>query len=241
MSIGLVTMFYNEEILAPLFLNHYSFVDDIHVIMDEDTTDRTEEICRQFPVTIHKLKFPNMMDAGIKQTVLNELFYSLKTEWGIMVDADEFIFSLKESIPNFLSETSSPVIHVKLWQVYRHVTDSDINHDSVLLQRRHGDPDFNSWYNKHYIKNCISKIAYKIPLNIGCHVFYPLDKITDFLQGAHWKMADPELAIIRRIKNGKERMSKKNLSMNWQCHDFHITEEDIYKECEAHKNDPLLF
>ena len=244
MSIGLVSMFYNEEILAPLFLNHYSFVDDIHIIIDADSNDRTEEICRSFPCIIHKIQFPDMMNAGIKQMELNKVFASLITDWGIMVDADEFLFHAFFSIPTFLQRLpyrANSRISAWLWNVYRHVSDKDITlMQPPKHQRRHGDPNFEDWYNKHYIKSCIARPNQFSDFNIGCHDFNP-DPSVPHLWGAHWKMADPELAIIRRIRNGRDRQSKVNREMNWQCHDFHITEEQIRAECKAHENDPLLF
>ncbi len=60
-------------------------------------------------------------------------------------------------------------------------------------------------------------------------------------QGAHWKMADPELAIVRRIINGKNRQSQNNLSGGYQVQDHFITEEEIRAECEAHLDDTVLF
>lgn len=241
MRIAVVVAMYNEEILAPMFFMHYDWVDEIHVLYDMDSTDRTLEICKDFNAHIHELEFPDMMDAGIKQSELNKVFASLDADWGIMVDADEFVFSDFGKV--FFEQLYGDVtrISVWLWNVYRHVTDKDINiNRAPKWQRRHGDPNFEDWYNRHYIKSCIAKPKHFSNFNIGCHDFH-INPNAPHLQGTHWKMADPELAIIRRIKNGRNRQSKMNLSQNWQCHDFHITEEQIRAECKAHENDPLLF
>ncbi len=242
MNVAIVTTMYNEETLAELFFLHYgSWSQEIHVLYDVDSTDRTLEICRRNNAIIHELRFPDMMDAGIKQAELNKVFASLNTDWGIMVDADEFVFSLTSSVRDFLREVSSDRVSAWLWNVYRHTSEKDIDtNEYPWWQRRHGDPDFNNWYNRHYIKSCIARPKHFSNFNIGCHDFQPNVNLPH-LVGTHWKMADPELAIIRRIKNGRERMSKMNLSQNWQCHDFHITEEQIRAECRAHENDPLLF
>lgn len=242
MSVAIVTTMYNEEILAPLFFRHYDWADEIHVLYDVDSTDATFEICHGHNARIHRLRFPNMMDAGIKQSELNRVFASLDTDWGIMVDADEFVFSTDFDTPaDFLNDLFGiPRISVWLWNVYRHVSDADIDSSPVLWQRRHGDPNFEDWYNRHYIKSCIAQPWHFHDFNIGCHDFNPNSRMPHLI-GTHWKMADPELAIIRRIKNGRDRQSKMNISQNWQCHDFHITEEQIRAECKAHENDPLLF
>jgi hypothetical protein len=245
MKIGVVTMMYNEEMLAPLFLKHYDFADEIHVIYVTDSTDNTKVILEQSKAILHSITFPDMMDAGIKQSVLNHIFSDLKTDWGIMVDADEFVFppdgvfSAKtyfKTLPEYIENISA-----WMWNVYRHFTEKDIDiNKPPKYQRRHGDPNFKDWYNRHYIKRCIVKPKLKPDFNIGCHDFH-IDELTPYkFHGVHWKMADPELAIIRRIKNGRDRQSKMNHEMNWQCHDFNITEEQIRAECKAHENDPLL-
>ena len=242
MRIAVVTTMYNEEILAPLFFRHYDWADEIHVLYDVDSNDSTKDICKSFGAHIHELKFPDMMNAGIKQMELNKVFASLITDWGIMVDADEFVFAKEESVNMFLHDIPWAMSRVSawLWNAYRHTTDSDIDNSPVLWQRRHGDLNFKDWYNKHYIKSCIARPNHFSDFNIGCHDFNPNPHMPHLI-GTHWKMADPELAIIRRIKNGRDRQSKVNREMNWQCHDFHITEEQIRAECKAHENDPLLF
>ena len=48
MKIDIITMWYNEAFLAPLFLNHYSFANTIHLLYDEDTTDNTLDIVSKY-------------------------------------------------------------------------------------------------------------------------------------------------------------------------------------------------
>lgn len=243
MSVAIVTTMYNEEILAELFFLHYHWANEIHVLYDMDSTDSTLDICLHNKACVYPFKFPDMMDAGIKQKNLNTVFNALETDWGIMVDADEFVFDQVFSFQSFIEQLPGEIETVSawLWNVYRHTTDKEIDVTKPpKWQRRHGDPNFEDWYNKHYIKRCIARPKLFSNFNIGCHDFNPNPDIPHLI-GTHWKMADPELAITRRIKNGRDRQSKMNLSQNWQCHDFHITEEQILAECKLHENDPLLF
>ena len=61
MRIELITMWYNEEFLAPFFLNHYSWVDKIHIILTPVPTDRTEAIAKRYPnVEIEYFWFPDI-------------------------------------------------------------------------------------------------------------------------------------------------------------------------------------
>lgn len=124
MRIELITMWYNEEFLAPFFLNHYSWVDKIHLILDADTTDRTEAIARQYPnVEIEQFRFPDMMNDILKVNKFNEKYRSLKdAEYVILADSDEFIFCnhVKKPVRDHIEATMKDVYFVNLWQVYKH-------------------------------------------------------------------------------------------------------------------------
>ena len=59
MKIAIVTVWYNEEDLAPFFLKHYSYVDDLYVYLDTATSDSTRKICEAHSnVTIRDMSFP---------------------------------------------------------------------------------------------------------------------------------------------------------------------------------------
>jgi hypothetical protein len=247
MQVELITVIYNEEMLLPLFLNHYSWVDKIHVIIDNDTNDSTLEILSRANVQVYDLKFPNMMDADIKQRHIHAVYSLLTCDWAIIVDCDEFIFpfNLKESCRDALSRANGDYIRAFMWPVYRHRTDKDINSvDPVFMQRRHGDKDWSHGFNSAYIKPCIGKPSAKINWYLGCHNIINssnLKESSETLQGAHWKMADPELSIVRRINNGRNRQSQVNLVSRYQIQDHFITEEQIRNECNLHLDDPILF
>ncbi len=40
-KISVISVWYNEEKLAPFFLEHYRFADAIHIAVDADTCDGT--------------------------------------------------------------------------------------------------------------------------------------------------------------------------------------------------------
>jgi hypothetical protein len=63
----------------------------------------------------------------------------------------------------------------------------------------------------------------------------------DYLYGAHWAMADPELAIERRYYGRTLRQSQFNLKKRLSTHLHHLTPESILRECQEHENDPKLF
>lgn len=247
MKIVVITVLYNEEFLLPFFLRHYQWVDEIHVLLDSDTNDRTLDICQTDPkVRVRVFTFPDMMDAIIKQGHIHELFYSLDCDWVIVADCDEFIFPIPYEDPRgAFDRLNGNVATAHMWPVYRHRTDPDLNPDlPPMWQRRNGDPDMTKGFNYAYIKPCIAKPETKIEWGLGCHDYHPKEDLvpSDYMfYGAHWKMADPELAIIRRVANGRDRQSKSNLSAGYQISDHDIDEQQIKDECKLHLNDPRLF
>jgi len=249
MKISAITVLYNEEFLLPFFLNHYRWVDEILVLLDSDTNDRTLAICQADPkVIVQEFTFPDMMDAIIKQQHIHKLFHSIDADWAVVVDCDEFIFPFPyENQRSVFNRLTGNLATAHMWPVYRNKIDSDLNPNPRLppmWQRRHGDPDMTKGFNYAYIKPCIAKPETKIEWGLGCHDYYEKEGIiaSDYMfHGAHWKMADPELAIIRRIANGRDRQSKSNLSAGYQIQDHSITEEEILDVCNSHLDDPRLF
>jgi hypothetical protein len=260
MKIDVISMWYNEAFLAPFFLKHYSFADTIHLLVDEETTDNTLEIVSKFEnVEVIPVRFPDMLDDLLKVDTINRLYRSIDSDWVIVVDSDEFVFSLPLglNIHEVLEkEKKYNLFNVHMWQVFRHRNDSDLNPDlPPILQRRHGDPDVSSALNAAYIKPIVVRTTLDIEWLPGCHVIKSKNIIKrswDIIRGkklfpspqpiygAHWAMADPEFAIQRRIRRMK-RLSKRNLEMEWGLHNFNIDETKIREECERHLDDPLLF
>jgi hypothetical protein len=261
MKIDIITMWYNEEFLAPFFLKHYSFADTIHILLDKETTDNTKKITSEFDnIHVIPVKFPDMLDDIIKIQKINSFYRSLDSDWVIAVDSDEFIFTLPpdRDIREILGRQSEyNLLYAQMWQVFRHSTDIDLNPDQpAIFQRRHGDPNVSTGMNATYVKPIVVRSSLSFEWDTGCHRVmerkglgkrwdrfkrkHEVIPSPERLYGAHWSMADPKIAMIRRIKR-KERLSRRNLETGMGFQNFHITEEQIREECERHLEDPLLF
>jgi len=260
MKIDVITMWYNEEFLAPFFLGHYSFADTIHILLDEETTDNTREIISKFKnVNVIPVRFPDMLDDLLKVRTINDLYRSIGSDWVIVVDSDEFLFPqpLDKAFHEVLGQESTyDLFNAQMWQVYRHRSDADL--DSTLpaiYQRRHGDPNVSTGINAAYVKPIIVRSGLDIQWLPGCHElkrkWFPgriWNTITgkrivtspQVIHGAHWQMADPDFAVARRLRR-KARLSKRNLEEGMGIHNFHVTEQQIREECGCHLDDPLLF
>ena len=261
MRTELITMWYNEEYLAPFFLNHYSWVDKIHILLDADTTDNTEKIAGAYGnVHIEHFRFPDMMDDIIKVRKINETYKSIiDADYVIVVDSDEFIFcnQLQASVQEHIRNTDKNVYYAILWQIYQHESDKPLDPKvPVHMQRRHGDPAIASTY----IKPAIVRAGHDIVWGHGNHsIVYngihmgwetkntyemidhgvTVDPV-DMLQGAHWKLFDMDETIRRRIANRTKRQSHFNLRSNLTFHHHHTTVEDVVAEFNQHKHCPLV-
>lgn len=252
MKIGIITMWYNEEWIAPFFLQHYRYVDKIHLLYDVDSFDRTKEIASTFPnVEIEDFKFPNMLNDVIKQNKFNNVLNSdtfKDFDWVYCIDADELIWPPDgQNVHRFLERYNHyNVIYAAMWQVYRNASeqDLDVSIQPVDLQRRHGDPERFNGSNAFYYKPCIIKPGFKIKLGLGNHKYkrnWRIKVAPQHFDGAHWAMADVEMAITRRIKHRKFRLSRINRLLRLGRHYNQITEERIRDECNKHLHDPQLF
>jgi len=247
MKITVLSKWYNERELAPFFFRHYDFADEIIIYLDDTTNDGTEEF-------IKKQKKGRIIwgssDGKLNDTIcvqdLNKIAGESESDWLICVDADEFVFPHGFTDPRqSLASADGTVIYAAMWNMYQHETDPPLDFSNPsILQRRHGDPDRTSPSNINCTKPIIIKPEINIEWDVGCHNYMPNDKIivsSTRWDGAHWQSVDLDLAIKRRIKGVKERLSEANKINGWAIHNFNITREEIKTLMEKHKHDPLLF
>lgn len=265
MRIELITVWYNEEFLAPFFLNHYSWVDKIHILLDADTNDRTESVAREYPnVEVQPVRFPDMMDDALKVQAINNKYQTLtKADYVMVVDSDEFIFcnQIEKPVRLHLESTRKDIYFANLWQIYEHENDPPLNpNEPVPAQRRHGDPNMDDPFNVLYIKPAVVKGGKSLHWTPGNHelvygghslswrardvpTFKSLNvsvERAEMLQGSHWRLVDLKETIKRRILNRKQRQSKVNLTQGLTTQYHHITEEDIIREYHSNKNQPVV-
>jgi len=248
LTIGALTMWYNEEFLAPFFLEHYSYLDNIHIIIDADTTDKTREIALKYPnVTIEEYRFPDGWNDALRTQKFNEVAKTLTTDWLYVVDVDEFIFPPNDEDPRvFLSRQTGNVSIAKMWYVFRNVKDKDLDPTikPIHYQRRYGDPNRETGSNAMYNnKPIIIKQPLEFALGVGNHTISGTNIIycKENFDGTHWSSADAKFCIDRRIKNRRPRQSKINIENKWSFHEHDITSEKIIATCAEHLNDPELF
>jgi hypothetical protein len=251
MSFEIITMWYNEEYLAPFFLKHYSWAEKISLLYDDDSTDNTLDIVRLYPnVQIIHFRFPDMMDDDINQDYINNQYHQAECDWVLAVDADEFVFYKEReefvyNLEEFVSKNMQYDIFIAtLYQIYRNKIDSDLNPSlPPVPQRRYGDPNVTDGINKLYNKPILLRKGMYASWRHGCHHitaegarFCP-----EKLLGAHWSMADPAFSVERRVKNRRARQSRHNLEKQLTVQHHHVTVKSIMAEFACHSDDPRVF
>lgn len=247
MKITVISRWFNEAMLAPFFLSHYAFADEIIILLDETTNDGTAEIISRYPnAKVRNYKLPGKINYKFTTDLVNEAAKTVTNDWIMVPDTDELIFAPGNAdIRTLLNQANGNVVYADLWQVYRHRTDNNLNNSwPVIFQRRHGDPNRTVGWNAIYRKPIVVKADIGAQWWPGFHRCFtnPNIKVASVrLDGVHWIMADVNLAIARRMRGRRELQSVENLRYTWGFQNFDITEEKIRADCAAHLNDPQLF
>jgi hypothetical protein len=177
MQIHLMTMWYNESLLAPWFLRHYNWVDRIIIFFDTSTTDNCADVIASVAdpmrVQIVPISLGGHFNEAARIQIFQDYYDTYKDcDYYIIADADEFIFCRKpeESARAFIGRNGRSITFVKLYNVYPHVTDGPLNYAEPLWsQRRHGDDDLSTWPNSAYIKPNILKSDVPARFRNGFH------------------------------------------------------------------------
>ena len=243
MKMTIISHWYNEELLAPLFLSHYKYADEIHILLETDTNDNTRKILeQQSNVIIEDIHNPSGNDEREMRENINNAISQVKEGWIYMVDADEFIFPENFEDPQiFLGRQKADVIYSTLFHVYRHFTERDIDYEKeVIPQRVHALEGKKNDFNNQFIKPNVFRAACNYRFAIGIHTFEGEHTISNERYiGAHWKLADLEIAVRRRLSN-KERLSARNRRKGYCNHEFHITKERIEQSLAKNSMLPVL-
>jgi hypothetical protein len=158
------------------------------------------------------------------------------------VSADELVFPVgMADVRSILGAADGAIINTHLWWVYRHRTDRDLDPTlPTIWQRRHGYQDRTFF---GCVKPAIVKPSAGITFSIGGHNCSALKGGISRMRfdGAHWLNADPAIAIQRRMRGRRERVSDRSQRNGMGSQHFDITEEAIVAECNKFLDAPQLF
>lgn len=245
MRVGVVSRWYNEEFFAPFFLNHYSWADEIIILLEKISTDKSAKIIESYPNA--KVEYCNtgiLLNDRLLSDICSDRIARMDCDWVVKADADEYLFPYNFEDPReILAKADGNLIYNWYRWVYRHRTEKDLDPNlSTIMQRRHGGI-YTIWkgMNDKYIKPSIVRPEIGLKWLAGDQRYQPnknVIKSSTIFDGVHWQMADGLHAAARNHKN-ESRLSEENVKKNWGVKNF--TREMILQECENHLDDPLLF
>lgn len=218
MTIELITCFFREEFLMPLFKLHYHWVDRMNII----TTERSD----------------GKFDDEDKMNWINDAVAASKADWVVVVDMDEFIYprpfgSNPRVVLQQELEFETNVIYSHMTRMWRHHTDSDIDQSKPPVpQRIHGIPD--------HVKPAVMRPSgvrlgagnHDVRIEAGAMLGNPW-------AGAHWANADPCFWIERETRDRGPRLSERNIQRGHGTH-TRRSRDQILAECKDHENDPVI-
>jgi len=108
MKIDLFAICYNEEIMLPYFLKHYSKFCDNITIYDNMSTDSSREIMKKYGVNIKTYDSNNQIRDDLYLEIKNNCWKKSDADWVIVCDADEFLYN-KTFLKN-LDKTKGTII-----------------------------------------------------------------------------------------------------------------------------------
>jgi glycosyltransferase involved in cell wall biosynthesis len=114
MKIAVYTITYNEEDILPFFIEYYSKFADVIIIYDNNSTDNTVQIAKQYSKVskIISVDTNDRLDDNMYIEIRNSCWKDSDYDYVILVDADEFIYHDLD-IRDYLNKTNFEVYQPK--------------------------------------------------------------------------------------------------------------------------------
>lgn len=219
MNIEVFAICYNEEIMLPYFLRHYSQMASKITIYDNYSTDRSEEICRSFEkVKVIKFDSGNQIRDDIYLQIKNNCWKGSKADWVIVCDIDEIVVELNAPTP-----IDDYTVIMPDW--YEMVSDRLPSTEDQIYR------EINEGVCQGQISKCLvfcpDKIK-EINYHPGAHGIDAAGDVrvlhTSQMGILHYKYLSPEY-VIERHRLFQSRLSKINIEMKWGVHYNNSAEE----------------
>jgi len=231
MRIKVIAISWNEEMIAPYFLRHYSSFADSITIYDNNSTDNTCEILKDCEII--KFDTNNTFNDDEHRDIKNNAWkmYRGQYDWIILCDMDEFIYA--KDIRKELKETLNKATIIRP-NGYNMVADKFPTTNGMIYDEiKSGALDTN--YSKSIIidPHKIEQTNY----NWGSHLCMPKGDVkvfhTDSIKLLHYKWLGLDY-VLKRHQTYKERLSQFNLIKNLGEH-YRYSKEKITNEYEQLK------
>ena len=219
--ITIYTITYNEEALMKFMIDHYrSRFPGCHIVVyDNNSTDRTPEICSNNGCEIRHYNANNQLDDGLHMRIKNTCWKDANTDWVLMCDLDELLEINEEQLKQ---EEAAGVTRIKseAWTLVNMV--DDVSHEALAkIDGGFRDPGYDKYllFNKKHIK--------EINYNPGAHGCSPVGHIVDskIYYLYHYQYIHADIFVAKRMETAK-RLSIANKKNGWGVPQVSGTEQD---------------
>jgi hypothetical protein len=158
--IAIISMFRNEESIAPFWARQVSALSDFSVLIDHRSTDGSADILKAIPQSaILKCEAAGHPQAAVMSAALQESF-RLGAQWVIPLDLDEFIpFRTKEELSANLDKYSQ---YSALKWPWRNLCPAAIDSNFTLGQKF----TFRHEHSEHWWKVIVNRKAFELDPNL---------------------------------------------------------------------------
>ena len=211
-KIELFTLCYNEEVILPFFLKHYSkFVDKI-TVFDNQSTDNSLKILKEYkeiPITTNTYETNNKLDDKTYINIKNNCWKNSEFDYVIICDTDEFLHFDK-------FDTSLDILTPNGYEMVDNIELDKIDTIKYGLSEKN--------YNKTILFN--PKKITEINYSFGCHTCNPIPNNLyhvvndDNYKILHYKYINLEY-VYKKYYESKNRLSdfnqihKLGIQYNW--------------------------
>jgi hypothetical protein len=232
MRIHAFAICYNEEALLPYYLRHYSAFCDKITIYDNQSTDRSVEICKANPkVEVISYDTGNEIRDDIYLQIKNNCWKNCGADWVIVGDIDELVYhpQLREVLGKTIATAFAPALFNMFSKKFP-TTDGQIWEE--VKRGLQGGAKLNLFRPAD-----IQEINYQP----GCHEAHPVGRIVrdDSLniKTLHMKYLGKEY-YMERTRMSNSRLSAVNKRYGWGHHyqksaeELSRTFDEQYKEAQ---------
>lgn len=216
MNMICITIAWNEEELLPVFLNHYDKFCSKIIVYDNESDDRTAEICDKHPLVERVVyKTNGEIRDDVYLDIKNTAWKKYRDyDWVCILDMDEFVYH--PDLESLLKLCKLRGISIPQTTGYSMWSDNMPNTETpIWKQITKGIRD--TWYDKTPIFD--PKLLTDINYKHGCHACFPsghivYDKFPD-LKLLHCKNIGGIVRLENRRKLYEARLSDVNKLHKW--------------------------
>ncbi len=211
-----ITIAWNEEELMPIFLNHYEKICDKIIVYDNESDDRTAEICDSHPLVERRVyKTDGQIRDDIYLDIKNNSWKDYRYyDWVCVLDLDEFIYH--PNLHYFLESCKRKGISIPQTNGYS-MWSEDLPDSKENIWEVSSKGIRDTWYDKTPIFD--PKLIQDINFKHGCHACFPsgsivYDKYPE-LKLLHYKNIGGWERLEKRRKLYENRLSDINKEKKW--------------------------